>query len=610
MRLRLRLNVKEKTLYFLRYIIITRLKLSWNFLMWNKKTIFWLGLSLTFSLIYSTMALKQAFSGQYVIQDDARLHVFWMRRFLDPELFPHDLIADYFQFLAPWGYQTFYKIFALIGVDPVVLSKILPGCLGLFITFYGFLITIKLLPIPLAGFISTLMLNQNIWMKDDLASGTPRAFFYPLFLAFLYYLLQGSWWLCLLTIALQGAFYPSTSLISVGILMLRLFDWQGNQVRLSRNSKDYLFCAASLGVLILFLLPDLLEPANFGEIFTAAQAKEMPEWRTGGRVPFFHTYHQLLGLCDKYSGPLPTEWCSLMSQYTPKYVLLPPQIWLSILLPIFRQFPSRFPLTQKISQKIIILPQVIFVSLGLFILAHWVLFKLYLPQRYTEHTLRIVVALAGGIALTIIINTVLRWSMQNRQNYRYRQILGVGLTLLLMATMISYPYFLRMRKYPFPRSAYIINDKESLYQFLTVQPKDTLIATLADEGDNIPSFTQRSVLMTKEYISPFYPRYVNETRQRISDLLNAQYSPDISQAKNFIQQYGIDFWLIENSAFTSEYIKHNKWLHQFQPAASNADAVLKKDIKPALARFLNRCSVWKDESLVLLKTSCILNDRD
>ncbi|NEQ85703.1 MAG: hypothetical protein F6K26_38040, partial [Moorea sp. SIO2I5] len=68
------------------------------------QVIFWFSLSLTFTLVYSLLALREAFSGEYIVQDDARQHIFWMMRFLDPELFPKDLIADYFQTVAPAGY--------------------------------------------------------------------------------------------------------------------------------------------------------------------------------------------------------------------------------------------------------------------------------------------------------------------------------------------------------------------------------------------------------------------------------------------------------------------------------------------------------------------------
>ncbi|MCY7279006.1 MAG: hypothetical protein LH702_36035, partial [Phormidesmis sp. CAN_BIN44] len=64
---------------------------------------FWLGLSLAFAALYGGLSLQEAFSSEYVIQDDARVYLIWMQRFLDSELFPHDLMADYFQSVTPGG---------------------------------------------------------------------------------------------------------------------------------------------------------------------------------------------------------------------------------------------------------------------------------------------------------------------------------------------------------------------------------------------------------------------------------------------------------------------------------------------------------------------------
>src|SRR5215208_192506 len=116
--------------------------------------------------------------------------VFWMERFLDPQLFPNDLIADYFQSVAPTGYSALYNLMAHLGVHPMLLNKLLPMALGFITTAYCFLLCLRILPVPGAAFFSTLILNQSIWMQDDLVSATPRAFLYPLFLAFLYYLVK------------------------------------------------------------------------------------------------------------------------------------------------------------------------------------------------------------------------------------------------------------------------------------------------------------------------------------------------------------------------------------------------------------------------------------
>ena len=72
----------------------------------RNQVIFWFTLSITLVVTYAILGLQQAFGSEYVVQDDARQHVFWMARFLDTNLFPNDFIADYFQSVAPVGYST------------------------------------------------------------------------------------------------------------------------------------------------------------------------------------------------------------------------------------------------------------------------------------------------------------------------------------------------------------------------------------------------------------------------------------------------------------------------------------------------------------------------
>ena len=110
----------------------------------NQTTLFWLTLSLLFSLFYSYLAIQQAFTSEYVIQDDARQHIFWMLRFNDSQLFPNNLIADYFQSVAPAGYKFLYWIINKLGIDPITLSKLLPSVLGLVTTGYCFVLTLEI----------------------------------------------------------------------------------------------------------------------------------------------------------------------------------------------------------------------------------------------------------------------------------------------------------------------------------------------------------------------------------------------------------------------------------------------------------------------------------
>ncbi|MEA5504534.1 hypothetical protein VB735_15700 [Halotia wernerae UHCC 0503] len=538
----------------------------------SRKTLFWLILSLGFATFYGILGLQKAFRGEYVAQDDAREYVFWMQRFVNPELLPHDLIADYFKSITPLGFAAVYKLMASLGIHPLFLSKILPIFLGLIVSIYCFWLCLEIFPVPLAGFISTLLLNQSLWFKSDLVSATPKAFVYPLLLAFLYYLLRNSWLTICLIIVLEGLFYPPLLLISVGILFMR-----------SRG--HYLWLIVILGLGFVVMLPYAIASSEFGPVASASQAWKMPEYWPEGRHPFFNTNPWRFWLIGQHSGILPP--------------LMPPLIWMGLLLPVIVKYSSHFPLFNLIKTQVKILPQVIIVSLTLFFAAHAFLLKLFFPTRYTIHTLRVVMAIAAGIALTVMLDGFLRTYQQKPQIWQ------LILVVILAVVLLFYPNFSGR----FPTTDYRQSGEVSLYKFLQQQPQDILIATLADEADNIPTFAQRSILVGREYALPFHIGYYSQIRQRTSDLIDAQYSQDLVAAKKLIQKYKVSFWLIEHTAFQPEYLTKITWLKSFQPAFKEALISLEQENTPALAKLTKRCSVLETEKFNVLKAECVVNSR-
>ena len=562
----------------------------------SPRMIFWFSLSLTFAAIYGILALQKAFSGEYVVQDDARQHVFWMRRFLDAGLFPNDLIADYFQSVGPLGYTALYQSAAAVGIDPIWLSKLLPLVLGLITTSYCFGVCVQLFPVPMAGFIAALLLNQNLWMQDGLVSATPKAFVYPLFLAFLYYLLRRSLIPCLVAIALLGLFYPSLVFVCVGILILQLCRWERvrRRLRLSPNRRDYLFCAAGLFVALLVLLPYALGSSEFAPIITAAEARALPEFAAGARASFFHD-----------DDPWLFWFNASRSGIRLPSALMPPLVYAGLLLPLVLRYPSRFPLSKQVSGGIILLPQLLVASLAMFFAAHALLFKLHLPSRYTQHSLRIVLVTAAAIALTLILDAVFA-SMKDIPKAPLissfvSSLLPLASCILLGAALILYPSTLKS----FLWTGYVVGKVPDLYEFFQQQPKDILIASLAPEVNNLPTFSKASILVGSEYAIPYHQGYYRQFRQRTIELIQAQYSQDLAEVQQLIQKYGIDFWLLERTAFTPEYVASDHWITQYQPLANNAIAQLKQGNLPALSDLTESCSVFATESLVVLQADCI-----
>ena len=541
----------------------------------SPRVIFWLGLSLTFAAIYSILVLQEAFSAAYVVQDDARQHVFWMRRFIDPQLFPNDLIADYFQSVAPFGYTALYRVAAAVGIDPLLFSKLLPLALSLITACYCFAVCFQLLPVPAAAFSATLLLSQGLGMTDAIISGTPKAFIYPLFLAFMYYLLRGSLVPCLVAIALQGLFYPQLVLITAVTLILRLSD-----------RRRYLFSAAGIGVALLVILPYVLQSNEFGPVITASVARKMPEFLPGGRSRFFY---------DDDPGKF---WLEGRAGIRLASALTPVTNAAGFLLLLLPFFPRQFPLVKQINRGIILLPQILVASVVMFFAAHALLFRLHLPSRYTGHSLRIIMSLTAGIVFIILIDAAFQAA---RQSNFGRKLLAWGSTIIIAIALLFYPSFVDK----FPLTAYQPGNAPSLYEFFLASPKDSLIASLTDEANNLPTFAQRSILTGSEYAIPYHSGYYRQFRQRTLNLIQAQYTANPAVIQEFIQKYGVNYWLLSQAAFTPEYITNNSWIRQYQPAANTAVEQLQQGISPILEQMIQPCSVFNNQGFIILDTNCI-----
>lgn len=546
----------------------------------------WLFLSLLVAILYGVESIVFAFNHPEIIQDDARHHIFWLRRFIDPELFPNDLIADYFQSVAPWGFTILYWILAKAGIDPVLAGKVIPSILAIFITFYGFELSLKLLPLPINGFITTLLLNQALWMEDDLISATPRAFIYPFFIAFLYYLAEKRLVLVLLTIALQCLFYPQIVLISLAVLAIQL----AYKIRDKFNQKVFFW-----GILVaaIILLPYRITSNEFGPIVTVAEAKLIPtyniidqEW---GRNIFFHHNPIIYWLLSPRSGLLFIG-------------LLPPLTLTGLALPFLLRKKQIFPLAENVSKQIIILKYALLASIGLFFLSHLFLFQLHLPNRYIYHSVRIIIVFAGGIALTLILDQQYRyWSQKIKKGITRKQWVKFSAILSLVLILAILPFFPPIAT---SQRLYRTGKATEIYEFLLSQPKDIIVASISEEADYLPIFAQRSTLISLEYSIPYHTGYYNPLRQRTIDLIQAQYSTNWQTIRQFIQKYSMDYWLLDSQAFEEEYIQEQKMIRDVDQEKT-IQTQLQQGKIAVLSQALEFCSVLQTDDHILLSVSCI-----
>jgi hypothetical protein len=552
-------------------------------------TNFYLGISLLVTLYYGFCFYYFVFNQEYIVQDDARQHVVWLQKFVDAELFPDDLIANYFSGLAPIGFKYFYFVAVKLGLEPILLAKLLPPVLATITTIYLYLFTLQIFPKPLGGCISSLLINQLLWLNDDLVSATPRAFIYPLFAAFLYYLSVDSLIPCGILMLLQGLFYPHILLIELAILSLGLISLRGKLIiNFTQQKQPYIWWLIGLIITAIALYPMTQKPPELATTVTAAQMRYMPEFNLGGRSPFFGVGGLKYWFTGSSGLALP---------------LFPTIVWTGIALPWW--LTKKRSIAQLITLKINILTRIIMASLLMFTLAHLLLPKLHLPSRYTYHTIQFVLAVSTGIVVTIWVDLARTWLKSKRQ-FDLVEKTKIALVTLFSLAVIIIPGI------PYISTTWFqdwqIGTAPEIYRYLAQQPKDILVASLSTEVNNIPAFAQRSILVGDEFAMAYHPAYHQQIQQRTVDLLQAQYSPELKILQFFLRQYNVDYLLLDDNAFNVDYLTNKGWLinSSWSEQTQKAIAQLKSAQPPALIAILPSCVVVSSKNLNLLASSCIL----
>ena len=543
----------------------------------------WLGLSVLFTLYFALVSLHYAFSYDYLVQDDVRIHIVWLQKFSDSELFSNDFLADYFSYFVPLGFKGVYWLGTKIGIEPLLLAKVLPTILGLVTTIYVYFFSLKILAKHFCAFLSSLLITQLIWLNDDLISATPRAFVYPLFAAFLYYLATEKLILCLLTMFILGLFYPQVLLVEIAVLTIRLIE-RKKGFQLTQKTQYYRWWILGLIVSAIALFPYTQKTSQWSMI-TASQMQQLPEFQLYGRT-YFYGMGWLRFLFAGDSG-----LC------LPKF---PPIVWLGFALPwcLHKQKIA------KLVTAINILWQVTIASLLMFAVAHLLLLKIHLPSRYTYHTLRFVLAIASAIVITILGDSALTW-LQNKEQFQLRDKIAISLVTIFAINVIIFPMIPHVFINWFQN--WRIGESPAIYQYLALQPKDITVASLSDDANNIPAFAHRSILVSEEFAFPYHPYYHREIQQRAKDLIDAQYSTNKETLLSFIDRYKIDYLLLDKTAFTPEYLQTKNWLlySSWQNTTTNAIERLKTKDTFVLPPLVKTCSVIATEKANLLDTKCI-----
>lgn len=456
--------------------------------------------------------------------DDARQHMFWLYRYADPSLFPNDPAAAYFSSTAvsPWGYRSVYALLAA-HLDALLAAKLVALALLLVALWLAWLLGVAVARraapddverASLTGLFCVVATAVLLPLVDLLPNvGFQRTWSLPLTLLCLWalvarrYLGVGVSWL------IASLTYPV--LIPVlGLTATLVFGWEWMR---ERKLPAWWHANAALGLAAIAIASvGSKVPAGFGPSVTGAQAKAMPEFSPAGR--------QNLGLHDGLSAVFTSDRTGL--GWSPWLLAV---VVVLACLAVF--LGSRASVPKPVSAPVWTMA---LVGVGLWLVARFTLFTLYLPNRHTRYSLGAFAIVVFGVAICALVQPLLKRFGERRQ----RVIVAVALVAPLAVAGALLPT--AAHEFTSVPDA----DKEAAYAFLRQLPRDSVIAAHPDAANSIPLRTRRSVLASTEESVAFQQGYHDLMKPRIEAELRASYAAEWDEVEAALAPFDVDVFVV------------------------------------------------------------------
>jgi len=238
-------------------------------------------------------------------------------------------------------------------------------------------------------------------------------------------------------------------------------------------------------------------------------------------------------------------------------------------------------------------------------LAYLFLFQLHLPNRYTEHSFQILVALGTGVATALISDRFHNFRLSRLRALLLMGILGIWAIAPIVEIGLAVASNTNVQ-FEDSRGNYYQGQFPELYAYLQSQPKDTVVAGLDSEVNNLPGFTNRSIFVGgKGYALPYHLGYFREVEQRSINLIEAQYSFDPAMVQEFLSQYDIDFWMITPAMLTPEWVQRDPWLLQYSQNLDLTAIAAQMEQPTVIETLVPICLAAEFPPFLLLDTDCL-----
>lgn len=434
-----------------------------------------------------------------IVNGDVFQHTWWTASFHDPEIYQDDIYLEYAASISTPGMRAIYWIGGLFA-NPYIIGNILSVLLYGVCSLTLFLAVRETMSAEAGLLAAALFLSQGQHLVP-LLGGLHRAFAFPTILWLLFAISARQYRTIPYILAVQALIYPIAVLISFGILagcaLFRVIALPGFMDRWAAvGAAVFVAC-----FFMTYLVKQASTPDYFGEKITGEEMMKNPWFGVDGR----HNY-------------IPFQ------DY--KYLIWNKSFWKSdsLIRSLFL-----FPLTliaawlrgARVGRLTAMMAAVLVSSIVLFELSKALFFKLYIPWRYMEYTMPVLVFMVAAIGLALPVYLV---------KPRFLSL------LYIIGISIAWTMNFWDKRYPMKQSY-----QDELYEFVQTLPKDAMIAGDSRMSDYIGGLGYRRAYLKFELAHCWYPDYQEIIAERAKKFYSAYFSNDFEDVQEFMETEDIDY---------------------------------------------------------------------
>ena len=491
--------------------------------------------ALGLSLLVFLMAHGGRLFTPLAINDDVRQQLFWMQRWLDPQLYPPSLLNEYAQAYVSPGVKALYRAASLFAA-PLAFSKILAGLL-----FLAQCLLVRSIGLRLGGRAMSWACLAMVWLMpffiDNISGGLARAFASPLLALYTLLALSGGW--ALFAVLPQGLFIPYVALpccLASGLAdAARLL-----KGRLRPTALWALGWLAALGgVYAAWWANAHVQELGFGPLVSLAETVGRPEFGPKGRLDIAPLPNPFLDFVY-----YPFEGVGLFKEFglaagIASLVLLAPVLW----------FGARELNRRLLSKRMRPLWPLGAAFLLFYVAARMVAFTLFLPDRYVQYPLNLLYALLLGACLAGA------WRRWIRPRGR-----AATAALLLAAALAGGLRLHNVALYDYSSLAGTCAAVEA------ATPKDAMIAGHPELMDVVMTFARRNALATFELSHVWSRGLWDRLLPRLEGFFTAYYASDPAEVAAFAKTWKVDFLLVDPEHFSAYFLAGSPCFEPFGQA--------------------------------------------